>query len=287
MWATCPWQWKLAYIDRHKSEEPSIHLVFGSAIHSVVQYWLQLAFGKGAKRANYFDLDEMFKDEMVKEFKSRTLIQKDGTKIFPCDKIILQEFYLDGIAILKYMRDHYNKIFKIEGWELLGVEIPLKLEVRKNLNYKAYLDIVFKETKTGEIKIVDLKTSTKGWNKWTKADTKKINQILLYKRYYSEIYKVPEEMITVQFVILKRKLYENCDFPQPRISLFEPSDGTPSVNRAVKSFTEFLDSCFDGDGNFNSKVKATPSESNCRFCPFSENKSLCTQSYYLGDSTNV
>lgn len=30
MWANCPKQWKLTYMDGHKDFDPSIHLVFGT-----------------------------------------------------------------------------------------------------------------------------------------------------------------------------------------------------------------------------------------------------------------
>jgi hypothetical protein len=92
---------------------------------------------------------------------------------------------------------------------------------------------------------------------------------------------VPEEQIYVEFIILKRKLLEDCDFPQHRISVFEPSNGKPSVRKAMNSFHAFLDECFHEDNSYNLDVKPNPGPNICRFCPFNNNAELCPFSYYL------
>ena len=45
-----------------------------------------------------------------------------------------------------------------------------------------YLDIVIHDTLSNTIKIMDIKTSTRGWNKWMKKDENKTQQLLLYKK---------------------------------------------------------------------------------------------------------
>jgi hypothetical protein len=288
MWMNCPLQWKLAYVDKVKPEEASIHLVFGTAMHEVIQYWITEAYKSNIQKANRIDLDEKFKATLIREFKKSiieipTTENEKPVKVFPCDKAILEEFYADGIAILKYLRDHAKKFFDTENWELVGVEVPLNVRLRKGVNYIGYLDVVLKERTTGDVYILDLKTSTKGWNKWIKADEKKLNQLLLYKHYYSEQLGISQDKIFVEFIILKRKLYEDVEFPQHRIVTFEPSHGKISVGRAHQSFIKFIDECFDLDGKKSiDKIIATPSKSACMFCPFNNNKALCSVSYYLG-----
>ena len=49
--------------------------------------------------------------------------------------------------------------------------------------YKGYLDLVFYHERSNKIKIIDIKTSTKGWNKWQKKDDSKQAQLLLYTTF--------------------------------------------------------------------------------------------------------
>ena len=103
-----------------------------------------------------------------------------------------------------------------------------------------YLDIVIHDTLSNTIKIMDIKTSTRGWNKWMKKDENKTQQLLLYKKFYSQQYDFPIEDIEVEYFIVKRKLYENVDFPQKRVQKFSPASGTVSMNNVVRKLTEFM-----------------------------------------------
>lgn len=284
LWMNCPLQWKLTYPDGHKSYEPSIALVFGTAMHEVIQYWMKLVFTKGLRYANHLDLDDMLRENLIKIFKESTIVSETGIKTFPCDKITLEEHFNDGIQILSFLQKNSEKLIPTEGWELIGIEEPLRLEVRDDITYRGYLDIVLKEKSTGDIKIIDLKTSTKGWNQWAKKDEKKTNQLLIYKNYYSKLHNVPEEQIYIEFIILKRKLLEDCDFPQHRITSFEPSNGKPSMRKAMASFHGFLDECFNDDNSYNLNVQANPNKNTCRFCQFNKNRNLCQYSYYLNSN---
>ena len=58
MWANCPKQWKLTYMDGHKDFDPSIHLVFGTAMHETLQEWLQVLYKDGPSEADKLDLGQ-------------------------------------------------------------------------------------------------------------------------------------------------------------------------------------------------------------------------------------
>ena len=47
-----------------------------------------------------------------------------------------------------------------------------------------------------------------------KADKNKTNQLLLYKKFFSKQRDIPEDKIDIEYLILKRKLYENIQYPQ-------------------------------------------------------------------------
>src|SRR6056300_529326 len=55
MWANCPKQWKLTYMDGIKEFDPSIHLVFGTAMHETIQGWLKVVYGESPSKADEMD----------------------------------------------------------------------------------------------------------------------------------------------------------------------------------------------------------------------------------------
>ena len=93
---------------------------------------------------------------------------------------------------------------------------------------------------TNKIKIFDIKTSKNGWKDKEKKDELKMQQIILYKEYFAKQYNIDPEQIDVEFFVVKRKLYENLDFPQKRIQIVEPASGKGKRNKAVSHITEFI-----------------------------------------------
>lgn len=276
VWATCPHQWKLKYVDKLK-EPSSIHLIFGTAIHEAIQQWLTLRF-KDDFKAKIFDMEGVFKDKLLSLFQEEVKKDTDGTPTYLCDKPTLKEFYADGVEILKHVRKHKDQFFPNKGYELIGCEIPLEVMLHKGVQFIGYIDIVTQHKKSGEIFIYDLKTSKKGWF-YEKKDPKKLNQLLLYKKFYADNFEVDPRLINVQFVILKRKINEDSEWAQNRVTKFEPADGNISVNKAWASFDQFVTETFNADGSVRiDNLKPTPSEKNCRWCFFRSKPDLCAVS---------
>ena len=75
---------------------------------------------------------------------------------------------------------------------------------------------------------------------------------------------------------LKRKLYENLDFPQKRVQKFVPANGKPSINKVVARLDNFLKECFTSEGEYNVEhtYSKEASKKNCRFCDFNQTE-LC------------
>lgn len=285
MFATCPRQWKLTYADGNWLQGDSIDTIFGHAMHEVIQGWLPIHFDD-EKKAKRIDLTGILKEKLILNFK-KSIVEKDGTKTFVCDKQTLQEYYEDGCAILGHLQKYGKDFFPTKGYRLVGCEVPLHMLVRPGLRFKAYLDIVIHDIKLNQYHIIDLKTSRLGWYPGQKKDPKRTNQILLYKKFYSQQYNVPVENIFPKFIILKRKIKENSDFIIRRLSNFEPSHGTVSLNKATAAWEKFLNECFDANGNFKTNVKPTPSESNCKYCPFNTREDLCPDSYVLNKKKRI
>src|SRR5690349_21485189 len=205
IWSTCPHQWKLAYHDKLKPEDDSIHLIFGTAIHEAIQEWMDRLFNGTKVQAKHFDTGTFFKDRLFALFKEKIKVDADGNKTFLCDQDTLKEFYLDGLAILDHVQKYQKEFFPTAGAELVGCEVPLEVHLRQGIQFVGYLDLVIRYPRQKKIIIYDFKTSKRGWYH-EKKDPKKINQLLLYKSFYSEIFNVPQEQIEVQFIILKRKV---------------------------------------------------------------------------------
>ena len=236
MYSDCPLRWKLNYVDRLSISESNIHLIFGTAMHEVIQHYLNVMYAETAKKADEINLNKMLRDNLIEQFKLAE--EKDGKA--PCTKEELMEFFDDGILIIDFFKKRRNQYFSKRDWELIGCEIPIEVDLKNNIKMVGYLDIVMRHIPTDSVKIIDIKTSTMGWNKWMKKDENKTQQLLLYKQFFSKQYNHPIERIDVEYFIVKRKLYENLDFPQKRIQKFVPASGKPSMNKVNNRLIKFV-----------------------------------------------
>ena len=189
-------------------------------------------------------------------------------------------FRSDGLAILEFIKKHRGEYFSSRGWHLVGIEIPIVIVPNKSYNnvlFNGFIDLVMYNENTETFTIYDIKTSTHGWGDKEKKDEIKPLQILLYKNYFSEQFGVPQENIDVKFFILKRKIYEESEFPQKRIQEFIPANGKTKINKAKNTLNTFIENVFNTDGTYkNTDHSEQPSKSNCMYCPFKNRKDLCT-----------
>jgi len=269
MYMKCPRQYKLAYIDKLDKGESSLNLVFGTAMHEVLQKYIETLYTRGSPEADALPLWKMMKEAMVREIDN----PKNGFN-GSLKQDDIDEFMMDGKDIIDWVTSFGNrmKYFPSKVYEVVGIELPLIIPLKNNLNYVGYLDIVLKNKSTGMIKIIDLKTASRIWNKWQKSDASKLNQLLLYKKFYSDLHKIPLERIEVEFIVLPRKLMEGYEFAQNRIQRIVPPNGRLSLKEALNSFDSFLEEAFLVDGSFNMKNPFVKNpgklKKNCKWCPF-------------------
>ena len=264
-YSECNLKWKLRYIDKLGTFTGNIHTLFGTAMHTVIQEYLTVMYGTSIVAAEALDLNGMLKTEMMGEF---TKI-KENQENLPCNQDDMVEFYQDGLAILEHFRKHRGKYFMKKNYELVGIELPITMELQENVESKSFLDVVIRNKISGKITIIDLKTSTRSWTDYHKKNFYKKAQLLLYKQFYSEKFDVPLDKITVEFLILKRKIAKQSDFPISRLQRFEPANGKVSVNKTMKAFTEFREAIYDEKGNHKTdrNYNASPGSA-CKFCEF-------------------
>ena len=183
-----------------------------------------------------------------------------------------------GFAI--YFAKPKKKYFSKRGWHLVGCEIPIKVNphpYKPNLLLQGFLDVVLYHEPTQTFKIIDIKTSRSGWNQKTKSDENKQFQLVLYKKYFSELYNVPLEKISVEFFIVKRKLYKSEDFVIRRIQTYTPPSGKVKMNRVQKAVNNFINNAFNSDGFKEVDQQPTPHK-NCNWCPFYKTH-LCSATF--------
>jgi hypothetical protein len=273
-WSSCPQQYKLRYIDKLGESSANIHTIFGTAMHETIQHFLSVMYGVSKKQAETIDTDKLLLEWMRKEYIKETEKLSSGTI---CTQLELEEFYGDGRRILEWFKKKLDKFYTKTGFELVGIEIPLNAPIKEGVYLIGFIDIVMRDLSTGEIIIIDLKTSTMGWNKYQKADKLKNAQIIIYKKYYSELFNVPLDKIKVEYQIMRRKMPEEAPFPIPYISKHIPASGKPTVNKVYGEFMEFVDSVFDDEGKFRDvPYPKNPGErkKNCKFCEFGQ-RGLC------------
>jgi hypothetical protein len=273
-WDKCPYMWKLNYVDKLTEFTDNIYTLFGTSMHEVLQEYLKVMYTQSIKEADQLYLDEQLEDRLKKNFLEIT--QKNGGVEF-CTKEQMVEFYEDGLKILDFFKKKRNMYFSKRGYELVGIETALDYGLPKNIKFRGYIDLIIKDTVRNRIKIIDIKTATHGWNKYQKADKNKTNQLLLYKQFYSKQHDVPMDRIEVEYFIVKRKLWENTDFPQKRIQTFIPANGKPSINKVIRRLELFMDDCFTDDGEYRDDhtYNKLPSKKNCRWCDFKDKPELC------------
>jgi hypothetical protein len=253
MYERCPLSWKLAYIDGLAPFTASIETVFGTAFHETLQHFLTVMYTDSVKTADNINLSELLLDNLKKEY-AKCVAEKDGEHF--SNPLQLAEYHEDGVAILEWFKKRRGQYFSSRDYELLGIEMELCTQASVNnpsVYWFGFMDLVIRHKPT--------------------------NQLVTYKTYFSEQYNVPKENINVEFFIVKRKLQENSMFPQKRIQQHRPASGTVTQRKVQKRIDDFVESCFDSEGNKNADrnylALAGKGAKNCKWCPFKTDYENC------------
>jgi uncharacterized protein YnzC (UPF0291/DUF896 family) len=273
-WNNCNFAWGLHYRDKHKMFTPSISLIFGTAIHEVIQEYLDVFYNQSKAAADRLDSETKFKDLL----RSSYLVEykkNNNTHFSSVDE--MDEHCIDGLEIIRYFKKKKDAYFSKKGWWLVGCEIPVNYNVLPNVYYNGALDVVLYHEPTNTIEIIDIKTSTKAWHpKYQQKDENKIAQVLLYKKIFAEQFDFPINNIDVKFLILKRKILEDGEYPEKRIQEFIPANGKGKIAKATNLLDLFTENAFDEHGVIQTRVfKKNVSVNSCKFCPYKDLPDLC------------
>ena len=263
-WDKCPYTWKLDYVDKQTTFYGNIYTLFGTALHETIQAYLVCYYERTIKEADNLPLKDILQYRMEENYK---ISKEQHGDDFEVTLEEMKEFFQDGNNIIDEFLKRKNSYFPKKNTEMLGIEVGLNYNLPNNLNFVGYMDVVLHNKVTGRVKIIDIKTAPMGWNKYMKADKNKTNQLLLYKQFFSKEREIPIDKIDIEYLILKRKLYENIAYPQKRIQVFSPASGKPSINRVITRLQEFMEECYDEDGNIiDNDYQKCEKHKKCRLC---------------------
>ena len=275
-WKQCPHKWKLQNVDKHKNP-PSIHLIFGTAMHTALQHYLKIMYEQSGAAADREDIIQLFEDNLREEYKKGF---EQNKQIHFSNAEEMAEFFEDGKTILEYFKKKKGGYFSTRKTHLVGIEFPLSYaphEDYPNVKFKGFIDLIFYNENSEKLYIYDIKTSTRGWKDKDKKDETKTSQILLYKSYFSKIFNWDIDKIDVEFFIVKRKIWEESEYPIPRIQEFIPPSGTRKRLNATEAFRTFIEDCFTTEGKPQEKEFTKIVSPLCGWCQFNNNPSLCSK----------
>ena len=271
-YSNCPHQWYLTYVEGKQPYQASIHTVFGTAFHETLQKYIGVMYSESGAAADKLNLEEIFTERFREVY--RTEYEKTGAHFSNPEE--MREFFDDGVAILNWIKKRRNKLFTVRGMKLLGIELPLVVGITNNVFLKGYIDFVLYDEDLKKVYIYDIKTSTRGWGEKEKKDETKIAQILLYKDYFAKQFGIDVDSIEVEYFVVRRKIWEESEYPIPRVQSFKPASGKNKRNQTRTKFLEFIQDCFDGSGKpqIKSYIKNI-GEASCKWCPYADKPELC------------
>lgn len=275
MYNECPHKWALNYRDGNYASSYSINLIFGTAIHEVIQHYLSIFYDKGWIEADRINLEDMFQEKFSSLYKQN--YESNNKQHFSSPEE-MEEFFNDGVEILNFIKKNKEEYFETQGWYLVGCEIPIVINPNKNYNnivYKGYIDLVLYNENNNTFHIYDIKTATRSWSDKEKKDEVKQMQLVLYKDFFASQFNIPIENINVEFFILKRKIFEKSEYVQKRVQRFEPSSGKIKLAKTRNRLNSFIEECFGKDGTFLDKKHEIRPSKKCKYCPFNNRKELC------------
>lgn len=248
----CPKLWELQYLRNQVPFTQSIYTCFGTAMHETVQKWLEVMYMESVKKSDELDLKTLLQENLTKSYKSGKAINGHEHFSSPDE---LKQFWLDGIEILDYLKKNRTKYFSSKTMALSGIETLLYHPIKKNVVFKGLIDLVFYHPNSDTWTIMDIKTSTRGWDAKAKKNPNLSAQVILYKEFFSRQFNIPTEKINVEYFILKRITPKEPMYPaqSSKVQTFNPFGSSSGKNKTKAILTGldlFIDTVVNEDGSY-------------------------------------
>lgn len=236
----------------------SIHLIFGNAIHAAIETGLK-------QRIVVEERVAAFKEKFVKDM---------------MDNLLDSPEYQDMNAFMD-QGENLIRILNVEGifekYDIIGVELALYEPIWGKYHFKGFIDLIVRDKKTGRYVIIDWKTSGEQWDvSKKKKDVVFMSQMRFYKYFYSRKFNIPFDQIDCRYVVLNRLLSKKC--PELGFGKLQPVDIHSTEAEIEQSLRLIAETMRDIHiRNFFPKAKLNNEKSNCFFCPYKNNPTLCNQ----------
>lgn len=248
----CPKKWELMYLRNEIPFTQNIYTCFGTAMHETLQTYLETLYYDKVKTANDININQLLYDNMIKSYKSGKAI--NGHTHFSSAEQ-LQEFWLDGKHILEFIKKKRAAYFSTKTAKLAGIETLLYQEIRPGVVFKGLVDLIFYHPNTDRWTVMDIKTSTRGWNDTYKKNPNLTAQVILYREFFAKQFGIDKDKIDVEFFIVKRRVPAEAEFAsqQRRVQEFTPASGPRKTKQVIESMNKFISDVLDSDNNYIDK----------------------------------
>ena len=245
----CPKKWELMYLRNEIPFTQNIYTCFGTAMHETLQTYLETLYHDKVKTANDLNVNQLLYDNMIKSYKSGKAI--NGHTHFSSVEQ-LQEFWLDGKHILEFIKKKRAAYFSTKNMKLAGIETLLYQEIRPGVVFKGLVDLIFYHPNTDRWTVMDIKTSTRGWNDTYKKNPNLTAQVILYREFFAKQFGIDKDKIDVEFFIVKRRVPAEAEFAsqQRRVQEFTPASGPRKTKQVIESTNKFISEVLDSDNNY-------------------------------------
>jgi hypothetical protein len=245
----CPKKWEMMYLRNQIPFTQNIYTCFGTAMHETLQEYLEVLYHDKVKTANELNINQILYDNMIKSYKSGKAI--NGHEHFSSAEQ-LQEFWLDGKHILEFIKKKRAAYFSTKTAKLAGIETLLYHQIRPGVMFKGLVDLIFYHPNTDRWTVMDIKTSTRGWNDSYKKNPNLTAQVILYREFFAKQFNIDSSKIDVEFFIVKRRVPAEAEFAsqQRRVQEFTPSSGPRKTKQVIESMNKFINDVLDKDNNY-------------------------------------
>lgn len=250
----CPFKWKLRYIDGYKQDN-TIYNIFGNALHEAINRRTT----KGIETSWITMVKTIYKWILKNPVPNKWITLKKAPNEWVTEKGYLNPRGWGKAALIIYSQI-FEWLFKEFGkYKIIGSEIRLKEpmdEINEEFYFRGYIDLLIRDSKEN-YHLIDFKTTDWGWDKNKRKDIKKQYQIILYKKFACEKFKLNRKKVKTHFILLKRSPPKKTN---AACELITVSSNDKKIEDATKWVTKNI--------QLMKKGLIIKKRTGCKFCEF-------------------
>ncbi|MEG2289589.1 MAG: PD-(D/E)XK nuclease family protein [Clostridium sp.] len=239
---SCEYKYKLKYIDKNYTNDSSIALQIGTILHLGLEY-------KYLKKYSDNKILSMVFDGTEEDGKKIVGINELKNELYPFE---WEELDKNGITYDEKMdvyKERLNSKIDTE-WECLGCEVEFSILFEEKCVIGGFIDRVDRNKSTGQLRVVDYKSSA---SEYQKKDLATPMQMYIYALACKEIYgQFPSEFI-YDMILIGSKQYAMTKGWEKR--------GLKALNSRIDSLI-----WHSSEDNIKMKPKPTPLCHWCSYC---------------------